>query len=127
MIIPLLFILTSIQTQAQASSFNLSDLSIEHLYSVGTNRHWAVPEGERKKGEINLSMRHDSKYLYSKSRIGMMYTDNQFRYGALEYEVGGKAGRVELFLQHLSEHTLDFNMGRDYFNSNSIGIRIQLK
>lgn len=113
-------------SRAQAG-LKLTDLSVEHLYSVGTNRHWAIPEGERKKGEIKLHMRHDSKYLYSRSRIGMMYTNAQFRYGCLEYEVGGKAGDVGVFLHHLSEHTLDFNIGKDYHNSNSIGVRIQLK
>lgn len=124
-----LFILTFLTLSAFKSEadFKLSDLSIEHLYSVGTNRHWSIPEGERKKGEINLLMKHSSEYFYSKTVIGMMYTDKQFRYGSLEGEIGGQAGRVELFIHHKSEHTLDIERDVKYQNQNSVGIRIQLK
>jgi len=109
------------------AKFVLTDLSLEHLYSVGTNRHWAIPSDEEKRGEINLRLAHESTYFFSRSKISTMYTNKQFRYGALEYEIGAKVTGFELFLHHVSEHTLDFQRTVKYHNQNSVGVRIDLK
>ena len=124
-----LLILTVIVTLSFKSEakFKLTDLSLEHFYSVGTNRHWAIPDDEEKRGEINLYVAHESTYFFSRSKIGTMYTDRQFRYGALSYEIGAKVTGFELFFHHISEHTLDFERPVKYQNQNSIGVRIDLK
>ena len=123
----ILVTLTLATFKTQAGELKLSDLAIEHHYSVGTNRHWSIPKGETKKGEINLHMKHENDYFYSRTKIGMMYTNRQFRYGALEYEIGGKTGRIHLGLFHRSEHTLDFEREVKYQNQNAIKLRLDLK
>lgn len=114
----------SFKSEAQ---FVLTKLSLEHLYSVGTNRHWAIPAEEYKKGELSLRVEHESEYFFSRMRIGSMYTTRQFRYVALDYELGAKVTGLELFVKHISEHTLDFKRKVKFQNQNSIGVRIDLK
>lgn len=124
-----LLILTAIAALSfnSEAKFKVTDLSLEYLYSVGTNRHWAIPDDEEKEGELNLRMAHESEYFFSRTRIGMMYTNKQFRYGALEYEVGAKVTGFEFFFNHISEHTLDFERSVKYQNQNSVGVRIDLR
>ena len=121
-----LMVIATLSFTADAK-FKVTDLSLEFLHSVGTNRHWSIPENEKKEGELNLRMAHESEYIFTRTRIGAMYTDRQFRYGALEYEIGAKVTGFELFFNHISEHTLDFERPIKYKNQNSIGVRIDLR
>ena len=114
-----------------SQAMTLTDLSVEYKHAVSTNRHWAIPEGEIKGGELNLLMRNDGKLMFTRAIIRTMFTNKQFRYGALEAEVGFKYKAAEIFMHHLSEHVLDYKYGDPrykykYPNSNSIGVRIKL-
>ena len=109
-----------------ASDSKLTDLSVEYKHSIHTNRHWNIPENEPKQGELNLHIRHDGKYLYTQTTIHTMFTVNQFRYGALESEVGFKVGEAEVFIHHKSEHAFDMEYKEDYPNQNSVGLRLKL-
>lgn len=109
----------------QIQALELQDLSIEYKHAVGTNRHWNIPQGEVKKGELNFNIETKGDYIFSTTRIKTMLT-RQFRYGALEQEVGLYKDDYELFLHHESEHALDYEYDREYPNQNSVGFRVKL-
>lgn len=122
-----LFIIVVLCMSVKCMGLDLTELYLEHNYSIGTNRHWAIPAGERKVGELNLGMKHESSKLYSEYIVRTMYTNTQFRYGALEYEFGLKLSDVSVYLNHISEHVLDRTTIEKYQNQNSLGVRINLK
>lgn len=110
----------------------LYDLSIYATKAVGTNRHWSVPIDETKKGELGVDLgfnvyKHKLFRAYTDLKINGMYTDQQFRYVALDAEVGLNIMKsVEVFAGHRSEHALDYKYTTldKYPNTNSVGIRL---
>ena len=122
-----LVILATLGLSSLAFGTELTDLSIEYKSAIGTNRHWIIPEGEQKLGETNINMRIEGDIIYSQTRIETMFTNKQFRYGALDQEIGFKIDSGEVFYHHKSQHAFDYNFGVKYPNENSLGIRIKLK
>lgn len=108
----------------------LNKAYIEITKSVGTNRHWSIPEGESKSGDLNFFTETIYfNFIYARSMVNSFYTDSQFRYVSLTEEIAVKPFKqLELFYQHRSEHGLDYeylNIDK-YPNTNSVGIRINL-
>lgn len=113
----------------QLPGAKITKFHIELMHSVTTNRHWAIPEGEKKQGEVNafFELRNKPEWLYSRSFVESFYTNSQFRYVSLTQEFGVEPGNkgIELFFHHQSEHALDFATEMDYPNSNGVGIRFK--
>ena len=108
-------------------SMELKDLSVEYRKAYGTNRHWNIPYGEKKLGELNLHMRHENNWFYAQESVFTMFTNKQFRYGALEAELGVHTKTYDFFIHHKSEHMLDGRYSnKTYPNQNDIGVRIRL-
>lgn len=122
----ILLAILALSFDVEAGGLKLTDLSLEYKHSIGTNRHWSIREGEVKKGEFNILIRQDSKYVFVETNVLTKFTDKQFRYGALEGRAGLKYEGHELFIHHKSEHVLDYNFGKDYYNQNSVGVRIKI-
>lgn len=66
--------------------------------------------------------------FYLDNQVKSMYTNKQFRYIGLESEFGYSFDKVDIFIRHASEHSLDRPYGtiEKYPNQNDIGIRFKL-
>jgi hypothetical protein len=112
----------------------LKSLSVEHETAISSNRTPYVIDEFEKRGELNLRMELGSvnvDFMYNESRIRSMYGrgggTNQFRFIGLETEGGFTYKRtIDLYMRHFSGHSLDDNLGRDYPQDNSIGLRVKL-
>lgn len=104
-------------------------LHLEVQHAIGTNRHWAIPRGEKKQGELNgfFELRNNPEWFYSRTNIHSFFTNTQFRYVSLTQEFGVEPGLkgIEVFVRHRSEHGIDFEPNIDYLNNNGIGIRFK--
>lgn len=125
-----LFLLLSFSAYAELDFVKLNRVFIEAERGFSTNRHWNIPQGEEKQGELNLVMETTYfNFIYSRNKVDSMYTDRQFRYVALTKELAVKPfNDIEIYAQHTSQHALDFEYSNinKYPNENSFGIRLIL-
>lgn len=111
--------------RAHANQLELRDLYIESKKAVGTNRTTLLPNGEQKRGELNLGVDYGYRAWYNRLKVTSFYA-SQFRHVSLTVETGFRLGSFEVFADHYSGHALDAVYDEKYPNMNSIGVRIKL-
>lgn len=109
-----------------AKELTLDDLHIEAKSSVGESRDFHMPDGEEKKGELNLGLAYSKGMLYNKLKVRGFY-GHQFRHVSLETEAGVKFSDFEIFVEHYSGHAMDAEYGTKYPKTNALGARIRFK
>lgn len=125
-IVKIIFLIALLATNV-AYSLELSDLKLEAMSGLGTNRSPYLVENEERTGELNLQMTIKKDFIYSTSKVYSTIGARQFAHVGLYSELGARYEQYELFINHRSDHALDSNYGKKYPNINSIGIRIDLK
>jgi len=124
-------ILLSLSLSVFAGEFRAIKIDKLHLdidRTINTNRHWSIPKGEKKKGNVNLTfdLSNHQETIFFRQDLDTFYT-RQFRYVGYTTELAvepyGKG--VEVYIKHKSEHGLDYKYIDGYPNQNSVGIRIK--
>lgn len=125
----ILFLLPLNLFAGEFSFLKAKKLHIEATKAIGTNRHWTIPDGEKKEGNLNLylELADNKNYLFLRSKVDSFYTDSQFRYVSLIQELAIEPYHfgMEFYIRHQSEHALDWRYNVQYPNQNEIGIRFK--
>lgn len=105
-------------------------VSVDSLYleieaASGTNREDFRAKDREIDGYTTLGYSISiGKYLYTRSEIRGIMSSAQFRKVGLEFEMGVEPVKgVELFVGHISEHTMDFKGYKEFPQKNTVGVR----
>jgi len=109
-----------------AKELTLDDLHIEAKSTFGGSRDFHMPNGEEKKGELNLGLAYSKGIAYNKLKVRGFY-GHQFRHVSLETEAGVRFSDFEVFVEHYSGHAMDAEYGSKYPKTNAVGARIRFK
>lgn len=127
----LLLILTVTSVQAK-DILKVDNLFIESERTFGSNRYLYLPEFSEPKYNLNLGFKISdlSSTVYSFNKISSTVDQTQFRYIALDSELGVNLPiNVQLYIRHYSGHTLDFEnkwTTKKYPQANVVGLRFNL-
>lgn len=109
-----------------AKELTLDDLHIEAKSTFGESRDFHMPNGEEKKGELNLGLAYSKGIAYNKMKVRGFF-GHQFRHVSLETEAGIRLKDFEVFVEHYSGHAMDAEYGTKYPKTNAVGTRIRFK
>ncbi len=109
---------------------DIAFVKVDKLYlqvesAVGTNRDDFRIRDREIDGYLTLAYEASiGKHLFSKTKVSAMTTSAQFRKVALDFEFGVEPVKgIEVFMGHVSEHTMDMRGYREFPQKNTIGIR----
>ena len=106
----------------------LTDLSIETTkYFHGRNN--AIFDGGtyREKYGLNLEIGLRGPYsTYNRTKVLSATDDRQFRYIALESELGVSVSQFDIYVNHKSQHLMDATYKQGFKDDNRVGLRIHL-
>lgn len=115
------------------SEYLFDSLTVENLYVEGhkhilSNRTPLLKDNEGKNYSLLLGLDVNlGKYLYSRTEVGGFADKRQFRHVYLDVEKGYKPYKdIEIFIRHMSGHSLDYAPDVRFPEDNSIGVRIYL-
>lgn len=120
---------TVVINYVKADVIKVSNLYVETEKTVNTNRGYYLPPDSTPTNNINLGLDISDRFnmIYLNSKISTTTDESQFRYGALDAELGFnfQAG-IQLYYRHYSGHMLDASADTRFPEKNVIGIRFNL-
>lgn len=130
-LIVLLFLIGLVASIEASELVNVDGLFLETEKMVKTNRGYYVPEGSKPAYNFNLGFDFSDKfggYTYSRNVVSSTIDQSQFRYVALDSEIGIDTKRgVEIYFRHSSSHMLDASDTSSKFpEENVIGLRFKI-
>ena len=106
---------------------NVDNLYIETEKTFLTNRGYYIPEGEEPRYNFNLGFTLSSGFMYVDNVISSTVGDSQFRYVALNVELGiNVTSSTQVYYRHYSGHMLDYQSTDQFPEENVIGLRFNL-
>lgn len=114
--------------QSWANDIKLDDFYLEYGRYVGGNSHHLAPGYETKQLPALGWQFKAYKWAYMTNKISTEVDDSQFRYVALDSELGLKpTSNIELYYRHYSGHALDSVYKTRYPSDDSVGFRIHFR
>ena len=119
-VVPLILMVT-----CRANDVKLDDFYMEYGRYLGGNSHHLAP-GYHTKQLPALGFNFKAyKWAYLKNKVTSEVDSTQFRYVALDSELGANIREnVEVYLRHYSGHALDSSYPSRYPSDNSVGVRV---
>lgn len=125
-----IFMFFMTQQICKADLVEVDNLYLEAEKMFNSNRRSFFPENETPRYNLNLGfdMTDGLGILYSKTKVSSTVGDSQFRYVALDSEVGiNFTFDAQLYYRHYSGHLLDYvDQTQRFPQENVIGVRFNL-
>ena len=127
--IVLLVFLFAVSTMTKGDIIELNDVYLEAEKTIGINRGYFIPQNSVPKYHFNLGLDLEDGLgiLYADNRISSVVDQSQFRYVALDSEVGiNTTVGLQLYYRHYSGHMLDATSTDRFPQENTVGLRFSL-
>lgn len=129
-LILLILLILGLNQWAKASYINIDNLYLETEKMYGTNRLQYLPKTSTPKYNVNggIKLGDDLGILYSVSKVSTTVDQSQFRYMALDSEMGINLnkGGIQIYIKHYSGHLLDSVSPDRFPEENTFGVRFNL-
>lgn len=124
----LLFMLIAAANIAKGHTVEVDKLYVETEKMVRTNRGYYLPPSSVPMFNMNLGLNLTdiSGIVYCNNKISTTTDQSQFRYGALDVEVGLNTTIGQIYYRHYSGHMFDAASVGRFPEENVIGLRFNL-